>query len=38
LIQQRSILESAFIQMETAQSRINQQQSAIAGMFPQAKS
>jgi flagellar hook-associated protein 2 len=38
LVQQRSLLESAFIQMETAQSRINQQQSAIAGMFPQTKS
>jgi flagellar hook-associated protein 2 len=33
LEQQRSIMESAFINMETAQSKIKQQQTAIDGMF-----
>lgn len=32
LVQQRAVMESAFIAMETAQSRIKQQQSAIDGM------
>jgi ABC-2 type transport system ATP-binding protein len=35
LEQQRSLLESAFIQMENAQSKIQQQQSALNGMFAQ---
>lgn len=35
LEQQRALMESAFIQMETAQSKIKQQQSAIDGMFAQ---
>jgi flagellar hook-associated protein 2 len=33
LTQQRTLMESAFIQMENAQSKIKQQQSAIDGMF-----
>jgi flagellar hook-associated protein 2 len=38
LVQQRALLESAFINMESAQSKIKQQQSAIDGMFAQANS
>ncbi len=33
LVQQRSLLESAFIEMENAQSKIKQQQGAIDGMI-----
>ena len=38
LVQQRSVMESAFINMETAQSKIKQQQTAIDGMFASSSS
>ncbi|WP_414663086.1 flagellar filament capping protein FliD [Horticoccus sp. 23ND18S-11] len=38
LAQQRSLLESAFIQMENAQSKIKQQQSALDGMLAKSSS
>ena len=38
LEQRRAIMESAFIMMETAQSKIKQQQAAIDGAFNQKKS
>lgn len=38
LAQQRALLESAFIAMETAQSKIKQQQTALDGLMAQSKS
>ncbi len=38
LVQQREIMESAFIQMELVQSKLKQQQSSLDGMLAQSKS
>ena len=38
LVQQRELMESAFIQMENAQAKLKQQQSSLDSMFAQTSS